>query len=140
MNAYYLLLALLPLSTYYLTEMYKPRMMWRLTGISFGMVIAPVSLCLLQYAYVPVIGKLIGFVGLILNLIHGSLGYFIMVGLGFLEPGNVLTGPELLAINMVNGVIWSIHYGIIGYNVDLKVAGPAHAKVHVNGYNHKPAF
>lgn len=136
-----LLLVLIPLTTYYLANMHNPDMKWRLTGISFGLVIAPVSLCLLKYTYVPVVGKLMGFVGLAFNLIHGSIGYFIVMGLGLQEPSIALTASELTVINIINAAIWGSFYGILGYNIDEKLAIEAGERelVHGHGVHHKPA-
>lgn len=117
-----LLLLVIPFSAYYLAKKYHPEKLWRITGISFGMVVAPVSLCLLKYAYVPIVGKLLGFVGLLFNLIHGAPGYFMVVGMGFQEPGMALSFSELTLINLVNGILWSVHYGLVGYNFDVKWA------------------
>jgi hypothetical protein len=123
MNQFLLLLAIIPLTVFYLTSLRKPSVKWRLTGIAFGLVIAPVSLCLLQYVHVPLLGKVFGLVGLVLNLIHGSVGYFIAIGLGMQQPGELLAGSELGVINLINGAIWAIYYGILGYHFDLKQVG-----------------
>jgi hypothetical protein len=91
-----------------------------ITGITMGMVIAPVSLALIKFSYIPIIGKLIGIVGLVTNLIHGSVGYFGLMTVGLMEPGTVLAGSDLMIINLVNAVIWALYYGVIGYNIDHK--------------------
>jgi hypothetical protein len=129
MNQFLLLLAIVPLACFYLASLRKPDLKWRLTGITFGLVIAPVSLCLLQYVYVPVIGKLFGLIGLVLNLIHGSVGYFIAVGMGMAQPGELLAGSELGVINLINGAIWATYYGILGYHFDLKQIGAEQAEM-----------
>lgn len=113
-----LLLAIIPLSCFNLTTTFKAKHRWMMTGITMGLVIAPVSLALIKFSYIPVIGKLIGVIGLITNLIHGSVGYFGLMTAGFMEPGTVLSGPDLLLINLVNAVIWGSYYGVIGYNID----------------------
>ncbi|MBC8318490.1 MAG: hypothetical protein H8E41_11335 [Desulfobulbaceae bacterium] len=115
-----LLLAIIPLSCFNLTTTFNAKRRWMLTGITIGMVIAPVSLALIKFSYIPVIGKLIGLIGLVTNLIHGSVGYFGLMTIGIMEPGAVIAGPELLLINMVNAVVWASYYGIIGYNIDNK--------------------
>lgn len=135
-----LLLVLIPLSTHYLANMHNPDLKWRLTGISFGLVIAPVSFCLLKYTYVPILGKLMGFVGLSFNLIHGSIGYFIVMGLGFQDPSMMLTASELTIINVINGAIWGVFYGILGYNIDEKLAIEAGEREMIHGHGgYKPA-
>jgi hypothetical protein len=84
----------------------KKRFMWN--GIAFGMVVAPVSFGLIQLTYIPFIGKLLGLVGVIGNLTHGSIGYLCLLGSGVL--------------NLVNGVLFAYIYGLIGYAVDRKLA------------------
>jgi hypothetical protein len=113
-----LLLAIIPLSCFNLTTIFKAKYRWLLTGISLGVVIAPVSLALIKFSYIPVIGKLVGVIGMITNLIHGSVGYFILMTFGVMEPGAVLEGTNLIFINIVNAVIWSTYYGMLGYNID----------------------
>ncbi|MEW6593878.1 MAG: hypothetical protein AB1413_03295 [Thermodesulfobacteriota bacterium] len=134
-----LLLIVIPLSGYFLAKTYRPEMLWRVTGITFGMVVAPVSLCLLNYAYVPIIGKLFGLVGLLFNLIHGAPGYFMVVGMGFQEPGVSLSFSELALINLVNGILWSVHYGLVGYNFDVKWAESETPAPALRTLRHKPA-
>jgi len=135
MNQQFLLLLIaVPITCYYLSGIHWPSLKWRLSGIAYGLVIAPISLCLLHYTNVPLVGKLLGFVGLVLNLIHGSPGYFLMIGLGIQEPGIQLTTSELLAINTANGIIWGVYYGIVGYNFDAKWAGVPEYPVALKNY------
>ncbi|MCK5192635.1 MAG: hypothetical protein KAQ71_02415 [Desulfobulbaceae bacterium] len=113
-----LLLASLPVATFFITKMSKLKYKWLYTGVAFGLVIAPVSLALIKFTFIPVIGKLIGGIGLITNLIHGSVGYFILMTVGFMEPGGTLSASQMVTINLVNAAIWSTYYGILGYNID----------------------
>ena len=117
-----ILLALIPVCGFYLAKTYKPRQNWQWVGVAFGLVVAPVSLGLIKYAFIPVVGKLFGLVGVVLNLIHGPLGYFLMVSLGFEGSGLTLSASELTVINLINAVIWSFIYGIVGHHVDVKLA------------------
>lgn len=125
MTTLLLLLAILPLATYNLSKVLGSKHRWLLTGVTMGMVIAPVSLALVQMTYIPIVGKLLGLVGLVTNLIHGSVGYFGLMTFGVIEPGTILVGSELLVINLVNALIWSLYYGTIGYNMDPKPASVA---------------
>lgn len=121
MSQYLILLAIIPLACFQLTKMFSTRHKWMARGISVGLVIAPVSFGLLQFTYVPVIGKLIGLVGLIANLTHGSVGYFCLMGSGIIEPGAMLTVSQFGMINLVNAILFSYAYGLIGYSVDRKL-------------------
>ncbi|MFH1215570.1 MAG: hypothetical protein V1706_03610 [Pseudomonadota bacterium] len=135
MSQYLILLAIIPLACFQLTKIYKMKNRWLLNGISMGLVIAPVSFGLLQFTYIPIIGKMLGFVGLIANLTHGSIGYFCLVGSGIIESTALITATELVMINLVNAVLFSYCYGMIGYAVDRKLEEESveteHVRVHM---------
>lgn len=122
MSEWLIFLAIVPLSCIYLTRnvQIKNRFMWY--GIAIGLVIAPVSFGLIQMTYIPVVGKLLGLVGVIVNLTHGSIGYISLLWSGTIEPNQAITAPELVMINMFNGVLFAYIYGLIGYAVDRKLA------------------
>lgn len=94
--------------------------MW--VGIAIGMVIAPVSFALIQMTYIPFLGKLLGLVGVVVNLTHGSIGYISLLWSGTIEPNKAITAFELVMINIFNGVLFAYVYGLIGYAVDRKLA------------------
>ncbi len=122
MSHYMILLAIIPLSCIELTKLFHSEHKNMICGISFGLVVAPVSFSLLQYTYVPIIGKLLGLIGMAGNLIHGMLGYFCLIGSGILEPAAQLTTMQLVMVNLVNGVLFTYLYGIAGYLIDRKQA------------------
>ena len=122
MSQYLILLAIIPLSVFNLTKMFMPRRRWLLSGLATGLVVAPVSMGLIEFTYVPIIGKALGLVGVVGNLIHGSVGYFFLVSFGGMEPGVLLTASQLVTINVVNAAIWGSYYGMVGYNIDGKLA------------------
>jgi hypothetical protein len=122
MTQYLILLAIIPLSVFSLTKMFMPRRRWLLSGLASGLVIAPVSMGLIEFTYVPIIGKALGIVGVIGNLIHGSVGYFFLVSFGGMEPGVLLSASQLVTISLVNAAIWGSYYGMVGYNIDVKLA------------------
>jgi len=113
-----ILLAILPVASFFIAKSSKTKSKWLYTGIAFGVVIAPVSLALIKFTFIPVIGKLLGLIGLFTNLIHGSVGYFGLMAAGIMEPGGTLSFSQMVTINIVNAAIWSTYYGIIGYNID----------------------
>ncbi|MBU0681885.1 MAG: hypothetical protein KKD73_10745 [Proteobacteria bacterium] len=122
MTQYLILLAIIPLSVFNLTKMFMPRRRWLLSGFATGLVIAPVSMGLIEFTYVPIIGKALGLVGVVGNLIHGSVGYFFLVSFGGMEPGVLLSASQLVTISLVNAAIWGSYYGMVGYNIDGKLA------------------
>lgn len=121
MSHYLILLAIIPLACFQLTKILNSKHRWLFCGVSVGLVIAPVSFGLLQFTYLPVIGKILGYIGLIANLTHGSIGYFCLVGSGLLEPGIAISASQLVMINIVNAVLFSYAYGMIGYAIDKKL-------------------
>ena len=122
MSEWLIFLAIIPLSCIYLTKdtYVKNRFMWY--GISLGMVIAPVSLGLIQMTDIPILGKLLGLVGVIVNLTHGSVGFICLLGSGVLETNAAINAVDLIMINVFNGVLFAYIYGLIGYAVDKKLA------------------
>ncbi len=120
MTQYLLLLVAVPISVYYLQMIIKGKQQWLWTGMAFGMVIAPISLALMKWVYMPGISKVVGFVGVALNIIHGPLGYFMALSVGLVDSSSVLTVSEVVIINILNGWVWASFYGAIGYQVDVK--------------------
>jgi len=118
-----ILLAIIPLACFQFSKKLHPKDRWLLFGAALGTVISPVSYGLIEFTSMPVIGKLLGLVGLMANLIHGSLGYFFLESVGLLAGGFPLKGSQLLMIHMVNALIWSSYYGMIGYKIGQKIAG-----------------
>jgi len=122
MSQWLLLLAVVPISCIYVTKKMdiKNKYMWN--GIAFGTVIAPVSFGLVLMTYFPIIGKLLGLVGVLFNLTHGSIGYISLLWSGTIEPNSAITTSEFAMINVFNGVLFAYIYGLIGYAVDRKQA------------------
>ncbi|MDG4474975.1 hypothetical protein [Thiovibrio frasassiensis] len=120
MSQYCLLLGIVPLCCCHLGKLNRLSLKWMLTGISIGMVVAPVSLGLAQWIHVAGVGKMIGAVGVLLNIIHGPIGYLMATFAGIIEPGVVLTSPELFMVNVLSGLFWCSLYGSLGYNIDLR--------------------
>ena len=116
------LLAIIPLSCYFLAKTYKPQLKWLLTGIFFGLVIDPFSLSLAKSLNLPFIGKMFGLAGMFINLIHESIGQLMLSTIGFTDAGVVVDAHELMVIHLVNGIIWAFYYGIIGYCFDRNIS------------------
>ena len=122
MTQYLIFLAILPVAVFGLSGVFMARRRYLYTGLATGFVIAPVSMALLKFSAVPIIGKAIGLVGLVGNLIHGSVGYFFLVSFGGLEPGVLLSTAQLVDISVVNALIWGGYYSMVGFNIDGKLA------------------
>jgi len=89
-------------------------------GIAIGLVIAPISFALLEFTYLPIIGKLLGLIGLLANLSHGSIGYLCLIGCGVLEPDVQISALQFTMINLINGMFFAYTYGVLGYVIDRK--------------------
>ncbi len=121
MSHWLILLAIVPLSCLKLTKILQSKHRWMWCGVAFGLVIAPLSYGLLSLTYVPIIGKFLGLIGLLANLTHGSVGYICLMGSGLIEPNTVLSVFQLIAVNIVNGLLFSYTYGALGHAVDKKL-------------------
>ena len=122
MSQWLIFLALVPLSCIYLTKNMQIKYRFMCNGITLGMVIAPVSFGLIQMTYIPIIGQLLGIVGVIINLTHGSIGYMSLLWAGIIEPNTAITGIELVMINFFNGILFAYIYGLIGFAIDKNLA------------------
>lgn len=120
MSQYLIFLALIPLNCFELVKRFKYTYRNTICGISIGLVVAPVSFALLKFTYVPIIGKLLGLIGLVIHLTHGWFGYACMIGMGLLEPEIAVTATQLTMINVINGLLFAFVYGLMGYYLDSK--------------------
>jgi len=120
MSQYLIFLALIPLSCFELVKLFKFTYRNTICGISIGLVVAPVSFALLKFAYVPIIGKFLGLIGLPIHITHGCFGYICMIGMGLVEPEIVVTALQLTIINVFNGLLFALIYGLMGYLLDSK--------------------
>jgi hypothetical protein len=66
--------------------------LWRNTGVAFGLVAAPASLGLYGLYFIGPIAALLGMLGLVLTLFHGSPGYNLAVALGLMPSHTVTSG------------------------------------------------
>lgn len=131
MSQWLIFLAIIPLSSLQLTKHFELKHRWLINGIAFGLVVAPVSFGLLQMTYIPVIGKLLGLVGLVANLTHGSVGFLCLLGSGVLELNSVISAPQLVMINLVNAILFANIYGLIGYSIDKRMEPEMKASGHM---------
>lgn len=139
MSQYLILLALIPLSCFELNKLFNFKYRNMVYGISIGFVIAPVSFALLGFTYIPIIGKMLGLIGLIPHLIHGWVGYLCLVGNGSLELGVSITSLQLFMINLVNGLVFAYIYGFIGYIIDRRLIKGYLGKIDLLG-SRKPSY
>ena len=120
MSHYLILLAIVPLSCFELTKLFHCKHRSMICGIAIGLVIAPIGFALLEFTYLPIIGKLLGLIGLLANLSHGSIGYLCLIGCGVLEPDVQISALQFTMINLINGMFFAYTYGVLGYVIDRK--------------------
>jgi hypothetical protein len=124
------LLILVPVAAYRVARQKQPTYLWSVTGLSFGLVAAPVSLGLYAMFYVPYVGFVPGMIGLPLSLFHGAPGFEIATVLGLRAARTVASGNEHLEIWLINALFWGVVYGALGFGIDRyrKGRGPSVAK------------
>lgn len=111
-------LILVPLLAFRVARQKRPEYLWSVTGFSFGLVAAPVSLGLYAMFFVPYVGLIPGLIGLPLSLFHGAPGFEIATVLGLRDVHTVVSGKEHLTIGLINALFWSVVYGVFGYAID----------------------
>ena len=57
--------------------------------------------------------------GLLLVMVHEVPGFHLAVGLGFVPAGKVVSGfAQHAIVEVLNGVVWLVCYGLLGYVID----------------------
>lgn len=125
-----LLLAAVPIIAYRIARTQHPSCTFLLTGIALGLVISPLSLGLYATFFIPYIGLVPGMIGLALTMFHGSPGFHLAQSLGIIPLG-VVEGIGHFYIEVINGLIWAVAYGCLGW-----IADWFRAKNHKEGFPH----
>ena len=113
------LFIIVPVVAYKVARRRTPKYVYSITGASLGAVIAPISFGLYSWYFVSVVGVVPGMIGLILVMVHEVPGFYLAVNLGLVPAGKVVTGFTHYAIvEVLNGVVWLICYGALGYAID----------------------
>lgn len=114
------LLIIVPVVAYKVARRRTPRHVYSLTGAALGAVIAPLSFGLYSWYFISVIGIVPGMIGLILVMVHEGPGFHLAVNLGLIPAGKVVSGfAQHAVVEVLNGVVWSVCYGFLGYVIDL---------------------
>ncbi len=114
----FLLLILIPLVAYKLAERYKPRKLWTVTLSSFGAIVCPLGFGIYGLGIIPYLGLVFVGVALFISFWHSSVGYEIAIAAGIQEPRVVVSGFGNVCIYIINGIVWGVAYGAIGYLID----------------------
>jgi hypothetical protein len=120
MSHYLILLALIPLSCFELFKQVRFTYKNTICGAAMGLVIAPLGHALVLFTGVPVIGKLLGLIGLSIHLTHGWPGYVCLMSTSLAGPGAVCTALQLTLIHLLNGLLFASVYALVGYVLDVR--------------------
>lgn len=113
------LFIIVPVIAYKVARRRMPRHVYGITGASLGAVIAPISFGLYSWYFVSFIGVVPGMIGLILVMVHEVPGFHLAVNLGLIPAGKVVAGfPHRAIVEVLNGVVWLVCYGSLGYAID----------------------
>lgn len=112
------LLILVPMIGYVIARRRAPRHAFVALGVTFGAVVSPWALGLYSFYFWSPWGVVLGFLGLALTLIHGPPGFVVAISLGLIPKGVVSGSSSNLVIEFINGVVWALVYGFVGYSID----------------------
>ena len=113
-----LLLWLVPLAVAIASRRRAPLHVWRNVGLALGAVVSPATLGLYGLYFLGPIAAIVGLIGLPLVLVHGAPGYQLAVLLGLIPPNTVIEGSMHMPIEVLNAVVWSPLYGVLGGCID----------------------
>jgi hypothetical protein len=115
-----------PIVTFVWARKRAPRAVWRCTGFSLGLVVAPATQGLYGLYFVGPLLALVGLIGLPLASFHLGPGFELATALGLRDPRTVVSGVERVYILVLNAAIWSVVYGALGWLVDVAVGRARH--------------
>ena len=121
------LLILVPIAAWFWAWRYRPSHLWRISGATFGAIVAPFSFGLFATFCLRWI---ISLAGLAAGVIHGTPGYVIATSLGLVDGQKIVEGIDHLWITGANAIIWGAVYGTLGWGIDrLRIRRNANASV-----------
>ena len=111
-------LLLIPTITFFAAKRFVPRGLCTLMGASFGLVVSPIGLGIYYLGYMlPFIGLILIFLYAFLLSSHSAPGYEIAAYFQ-MKPNSTALSIERLYVELINGLIWGIFYGGIGFLID----------------------
>ncbi|MGO8991457.1 MAG: hypothetical protein ACLQGU_04620 [bacterium] len=114
----FLLLILIPLVAHKLAKRYKSRKLWAVTLSCFGAIVCPLGFGIYGLGIIPYLGLVFIGVALFIFSWHSPVGYEIAIAAGIQEPKVVVSGLSHVWIDIINGIVWGISSGAIGYLID----------------------
>lgn len=113
-----LLLITLPVAAYIWSRKHRPKSRYFITLLTLGLIVTPLSLGLYATYFLGPAGIVTGMIGLASVMFHGAPGYQISLHLGLIPLGEVATGSSHIIVSIINGILWGLVYGAIGYGID----------------------
>jgi hypothetical protein len=92
--------------------------LWQITGLAFGAVVSPAATGLYGFYFLGPLAAVLGLVALPLAMIHGEPGYDLAIRLGLVQPRSTVEGAPGVYVEILNGLIWAVVYGSMGWLVD----------------------
>jgi hypothetical protein len=127
-----LLLWLLPVAALAASARLAPTWVGRATGIALGAVVSPAFFGLYGLYFVnPVVG-LVGLIAFPFAMLHGAPGYDLALALGVVPPRTVVAGIQHVYVEALNGVVWAVFYGHLGWLIDFIRARRQRLRAKVN--------
>lgn len=111
-------LILVPIASYFLARRRFPKYVFRVVGVAFGAIVSPWAMGLYAFYFLSPWGVVLGLVGLVLGLVHGGPGFDLGHYLGLIPFGVVSDFRSQLIMELLNGLIWGVIYGIVGWAID----------------------
>ncbi|NOX64108.1 MAG: hypothetical protein GXP42_19550 [Chloroflexi bacterium] len=127
MNPALLALILVPIITHRWARRGRAQRVWLLTGIAFGLVVAPFALALYTTSYLASylpaglrsLGFILGFPGFILTRVHEAPAMILVSWFDMTVPANRMS---YIFLEAINGVVWAAIYGGLGWALDQRRA------------------
>lgn len=113
-----LLLAVVPILAFRLARSRFPSRAFLISGLALGLVISPLSLGLYASFFIPYVGFVPGIFGLMSTMFHSTPGYNLAIAFGIVPSHQVVEGVGRLYLAAIDGVVWAVVYGGLGWVVD----------------------
>jgi hypothetical protein len=113
-----LLFVTVPLAGWWYARKRVPGYTRLITGAALGLVISPLSFGLYATFYLSVLGFPTGLLGMFSSVVHEAPGYHLALWLGVVKRYALLSTWGHIYVEMLNGVLWTPVYGLLGFVLD----------------------
>lgn len=117
------ILLVVPIATYVIARRKKARNLYGVSGLAFGIVVAPLSLGFYSLFFVSPWGLIPGLLGLGMSVVHEAPGFHLAISLGLVRGEQVASSIfQHVVVEVINAGIWASAYGFLGLAIDRLVA------------------